>query len=440
MKNPTSVSYILINCLTFQIAGVIFLVLLALRQRIQIAIKLLEQSAKAVGQLFTTIFWPLFPFLFHVLVVLWFAFVSMHLTAAGEKVYTVNYDTEDIGKLMSRSLDASVMKAPDTCFLNGNCLNPKTNEQYKQNDTCSPEIFNETCQNCLELTCQFTKYQKDGGWFGNWMLWFNLFGFFWAMNFVTAFGEIVLAGAFSKWYWTYDKKDVPCCVLGPSFFMALTYHLGTVAFGSLIIAIIRFLRAILEYVESKLKLYNNDLTKCLFCLCKCCLWCLEKFMRFINRNAYIMCAIKSTNFCVSAKDAFSLLMRNILRVVVLNSVVNFLLFIGKLVIVAGVGILSYFVFSGHIPELQDDIPTLNFLFTPIVVIVIGTYFIASTFFSVYAMAVDTIFLCFLEDLERNDGTPQRPYFMSSGLQNVVGKMQKFKMDQPDQHPMRPLRH
>ena len=55
-------------------------------------------------------------------------------------------------------------------------------------------------------------------------------------------------------------------------------------------------------------------------------------MRFINRNAYIMCAIKSTNFCVSAKDAFNLLMRNIVRVVVLNNVVSFLLLIGKLVI------------------------------------------------------------------------------------------------------------
>ena len=99
------------------------------------------------------------------------------------------------------------------------------------------------------------------------------------------------------------------------------------------LGIIRFIRAILQYVENKLKAYNNDLTRCLFCVCKCCLWCLEKFMRFINRNAYIMCAIKSTNFCVSAKDAFSLLMRNIVRVLVLNNVwVWVLLFICKLML------------------------------------------------------------------------------------------------------------
>ena len=93
---------------------------------------------------------------------------------------------------------------------------------------------------------------------------------------------------------------------------------------------------------------------------------------------------------------------------------------------------NYFknVSNGPIPELQDEIPNLNSMYYPIAVVIIGTYFIATSFFSVYAMAVDTLFLCFLEDLERNDGTPQRPYFMSVGLQKVVGKMQKFKEDQP----------
>ena len=36
----------------------------------------------------------------------------------------------------------------------------------------------------------------------------------------------------------------------------------------------------------------------------------------------------------------------------------------------------------------------------------------SAFFGVYSMAVDTLFLCFLEDLERNDGSLEKPYFMS----------------------------
>ena len=41
------------------------------------------------------------------------------------------------------------------------------------------------------------------------------------------------------------------------------------------------------------------------------------------------------------------------------------------------------------------------------------------------MAVDTIFLCLLEDLERNDGTPDRPYYMSKNLKHIMVKMEKL---------------
>ena len=134
--------------------------------------------------------------------------------------------------------------------------------------------------------------------------------------------------------------------------------------------------------------------RCLLKCCQCCLWCLEKFMRFINRNAYIMCAVKvssildilfntglisvfqSKNFCSSAKDAFNLLMRNLVRVVVLDSVVDFLLFLGKIVIVLLTGSVSYLAFAGHMPDIKDQIPSLNYIYTPVVFIVIGSYCIA----------------------------------------------------------------
>ena len=54
------------------LTGIVLLVLIALRNRIQIAVELLEQAAKAVGQLCSSIFWPIFPFVLHVLVSCYF--------------------------------------------------------------------------------------------------------------------------------------------------------------------------------------------------------------------------------------------------------------------------------------------------------------------------------------------------------------------------------
>lgn len=98
------------------------------------------------------------------------------------------------------------------------------------------------------------------------------------------------------------------------------FHIGTLAFGSLIIAICRMIRLILEYIDRKLKKYDNEVTRAIMCLLKCFFWCLEKVLKFISTNAYIMCAIHGKNFCVSAKDAFTLLMRNVIRFVVLDKV------------------------------------------------------------------------------------------------------------------------
>ena len=45
----------------------------------------------------------------------------------------------------------------------------------------------------------------------------------------------------------------------------------------------------------KIKGFDNDVIRCFRKCCTCCLWCLEKFMKFVNRNIYIMTAIKGIN-------------------------------------------------------------------------------------------------------------------------------------------------
>lgn len=52
------------------------------------------------------------------------------------------------------------------------------------------------------------------------------------------------------------------------------------------------------------------------------------FFAFVQ-NAYTATAINSTNFCTSAKDAFVILVENALRVAAINTVGDFMLFLGK---------------------------------------------------------------------------------------------------------------
>lgn len=59
------------------------------------------------------------------------------------------------------------------------------------------------------------------------------------------------------------------------------------------------------------------------------------------QNAYTATAINSTNFCTSARDAFLILVENALRVATINTVGDFVLFMGKVLYRSHVLILLY---------------------------------------------------------------------------------------------------
>lgn len=101
-----------------------------------------------------------------------------------------------------------------------------------------------------------------------------------------------------------------------------------------------------------------------------------------------MCAIHGKNFCASAKDAFNLLMRNILRTFVLDKVVDFLFFLSKLLISIGIGCITYTILE-YVSQTK-----INYTFVPAIFVAICIYLLTIVFFSVYTMAVDTLFLCY----------------------------------------------
>lgn len=61
---------------------------------------------------------------------------------------------------------------------------------------------------------------------------------------------------------------------------------------------------------------------------------------------------------------------------------------------------------------------------PVVLVAVAAYLVANVFFGVYEVAVDTLFLCFLEDCERHDGLT-KPFYMSHGLRKLLRKDMNF---------------
>ncbi|CAH1786106.1 unnamed protein product [Owenia fusiformis] len=377
--------------------GIILLLLIFLRTRILIAISLIKESSRAIGNMVFALFWPILPFIFQVVLFGYWGATALFLASSGTPEYKSNATVDN-----------------------------STGEEIWSRVPCEPT--NDT----LGSICSFVKYGGDE--YTIYLQIFMLFMLFWCMNFIVALGQMTLAGSFASYYWAFTKpQDIPAFPVTGGLWRSIRYHLGSLAFGSLLIAIIQMIRVALEYLDAKLKGSENRIAKFFMKCLKCFFWCLEKFMRFLNKNAYILIAVYGENFCTSAKNAFFLIMRNILRVAVVDKVTDFLLFISKLVVVAATGVLGFFFFSGQIPieALNSYVPTLNFYLVPVIIITIGSYVIASCFFSVYSMGVDTLFMCFLEDIERHDGSPEKPYYMSKELMKILGKKNKFQDKKKD---------
>lgn len=67
-------------------------------------------------------------------------------------------------------------------------------------------------------------------------------------------------------------------------------------------------------------------------------------------------------------------------------------------------------------------PDVNFIFVPVIFSMIFASLIIHCFLSVYEMTVDTIFLCYCEDSDQNDGC-LKPFFMSDDLKRVMKRLE-----------------
>jgi choline transporter-like protein 2/4/5 len=136
---------------------------------------------------------------------------------------------------------------------------------------------------------------------------------------------------------------------------------------------------------------------------------------------------KGKNFCRSAAKAFKIITQNVLRVVVTDKIANVILFLSNVAITTLIGVFSFYFFTKKIPldSIKTLSPELNYYLVPLVITIVGTYIVTKICFDVFALGIDSLLICVLIDLDKNDGSPQRPYFMSKDLRDLLGKRKKY---------------
>ncbi|XP_057661359.1 choline transporter-like protein 1 [Diorhabda carinulata] len=233
----------------------------------------------------------------------------------------------------------------------------------------------------------------------------NIIVAFWATQFVIGVQYMIIAGAIAKWYWAKNKNflDSP---IGTSAKVAFKFHLGSVAFGSLIITIIAIIRSILQ------SLTKNKAVKAVV---DACIGALESFLKFLSKNAYILIAMHGKPFYKSGKRAAKIIFQNAVSIVSINYVGDFILGMAHLLVI----LISMMITVGIMTGADTEYSFIVYL-----IVFLVSLFVAMTCFSTFETAIDTIFLCFCEDSLLNDGMA-RPYAMSRDLMEFVENSKKL---------------
>ena len=352
------------------VTGLLLLLTIGLRKRIALAIAIIQETSKAIRKMPLIIFFPVFKYVALCFLVAWTIYIWANLATSGTKV-----SSSLITQAQRRNF-TSVEFQPNRAF------------QY--------------------LTIYYA------------------LGFFWTFNWIVAISQATIAGAIATWYWAKDKSALPLAPVLKSFYRTMRFHLGSLAFGSLIIAIVQVIRAILMYIELQMKKHKESrvVTYLLACM-QCCFACVEKVLKFLSKNAYIEIAIYGYDFCEGARTAFELLVRNAIRVMVIDRVSDFLFLLGKMMVT----LLTCIIGAAMLQQPEslpggDTIDIGRFWGVSLVLIAILSYTIASAFMAVFDMAINTVFLCFCEDSERNDGSAAKPYYMEESLRQFVDNAAK----------------
>lgn len=262
--------------------------------------------------------------------------------------------------------------------------------------------------------------------------WFMIFIFFWMASFLLAIGDMSVALAVSRWYFTVEKRRVNSYWVTGALITTIRYHLGTVAFGSLLIAIVRFLRALLiRFQKTVASLTNQKVANMLLCCCQCCLCCMERILNFVNKNAYIQCAIFGTSFLESGRQSFFLLLRNAGRIGAVSYVSWAVLFVGKVLISTVTTLASYYTVVEHGDYVLVDSETLYSYGGPILLIFCISYFVASMFMSVFDTGILTILHCLVADEEMFEEASR---FTNKNFQRWIDQQQNGSTEKKNNEP------
>ncbi|KAH1083930.1 hypothetical protein J1N35_023691 [Gossypium stocksii] len=337
---------------------------IAIVRRILMATSVLKVAAKVIGEVQALIIFPIIPYAILAIFYMFWISAALHLFSSGQVV-------------------------KNNC--NTNCC------AY---DLVAKKV---NCDGCCGYSIHYTPHIAVA-------IFFHLFGGYWATQFFIACSSTVIAGSVASYYWARGETspEIPFLPVFASMKRLIRYNLGSVALGSLVVSFVESIRFMLESIRRKLKVagVTSDgwFGKIGNHTSQGCLRCVEWTIKSVNRNAYIMIAITGKSFFKASEIATELIMNNILRIGKVNVIGDVILFLGKLCVSLSSAVFGFLMLDTYKYRAAHN--KISSPLLPVLICWALGYVVATLFFAVVEMSIDTIILSFCQDSEEHQGTAQ----------------------------------
>lgn len=344
--------YVIIAVISFVCAASWLVVFVALHQQILLSCSILEEASKVVQAAPQILLIPLVQSVFMVLLTVLFTFVSVNVYTSTSPMTSLTGVVIAVSPEASATLQSSVVYQPDD-------------------------------------------YRGVGQFY-------TIFMWLWTTGALHASATCLIALVAGQWFWSApgDHKYVPVDATRWSVWTMLRYHMGSVFFGSFLIALVQFSRFILNLAEKRLRkiTQSSELVHVLLCVAECLLAFYERIVRYVTKHAYVTMALLGRPLISSARVAFDLLLGDV-KVMLVDMISDVMISVGKFVIVGFTLIMGFVWMRQHATIASTDTSDSedqNFIVV-LVVLAILAYFITSLFATVFHVSVDTILLSYCLD-------------------------------------------
>jgi hypothetical protein len=187
--------------------------------------------------------------------------------------------------------------------------------------------------------------------------------------------------------WYFNKEPSNPTIQG--FKLATTKSFGSIALGSLIVAIIQTLRAVVRELRRR----HGGI---LLCLLECFVACLESWAQFFNHWAYSYCALYGMKFTKAGQEMWNLFKTKGIDMIVTSDFSGFALFAGALVGGLVAGVVGFLMGYNVCKNCKSDTRSGYGIMYALLSLLIGYYTCWLVMFSVRS-GVTALFTAWAED-------------------------------------------